>query len=163
MRRSIVTVVVVAGFAAWSAFAQDATPTTSTTPENPSETDDVTLVVRGFFPSTDYAVTGSEISRFDVPAAAAHGANEVELTATVRYRFGPTGTQVLTPYEARIPIGRFSRFTRIKVSLSILCQAIPCSPWFSATPWTSYVYVRNPEPPRLEVQPAAPLSTHLVR
>ena len=164
MRRILIAALLAAGFAACSAFAQDATPSVVSSPENPSESDDVTLVVRGFFPSTDYAVTGSEISRYDVPAAAAHGANEVEITATVRYRFGPIGGQALTPYEARIPVGRFPRFTRIKVSVAVLCTAVPCSPYFSGTPYGPYyVYVRNPEPPRLEVQPATPLSSDPVR
>src|SRR5258706_5408987 len=163
MRRFRFAALLAAGFAVCTAFAQDATPTLGTIPETPWETDDVTLVVRGSFPSTDYAVTSSIISRFDVPAAATHGANEVEFTATIRYRFGPAGGQALTPYEVRFPVGRFSRFTRIKVSTNILCEAVPCSPWVSGTPHSSYVYVRNPEPPRLEVQPAAPLSTDSVR
>ncbi len=158
MRRFRFAALLAAGFAVCSAFAQDATPTLGTIPENPSETDDVTLVVRGSFPSTDYAVTSSIISRFDVPAAATHGANEVEFTATIRYRFGPAGGQALTPYEVRFPVGRFSRFTRIKVSTNILCEAVPCSPWFSGTPYLSYVYVRNPEPPRLSVDPPRPTS-----
>lgn len=163
MRRSCFIAFVLAALAVPTAFADDTTPTIVTAPDNPSETDDVALVVRGFFPSTDYAVTSSSISRFDVPAAASHGANEVEFTATLRYRYGPLGGQALTPYEVRFPVGRFPRFTRIKVVLSILCDALPCAPWFAGTPYTSYVYVRNPEPPRLEVQPAAPLSTDPVR
>src|SRR5258706_6753247 len=147
MCRSCFIAFIVAAAAALSAFGQDATPTVTTAPDNPSETDDVVLVVRGFFPSTDYAVTASTFTRFDVPAGAAHGANEVELTPTIRYRFGPAGGQALTPYEVRIPVGRVPRFARIKVTLNIQCEVIPCSPWFSGTPYTSYVYVRNPEPP----------------
>jgi len=150
----------------WSAcaFAQDGTPTVSTAPENPAETDEVTLVVRGFFPSTDYAVTSAtQVLRFDVPPAAAHGANEVEFSLLIHYRHGPLGGQALTPYEARFPVGRFPRFSRIKVSTSILCDTGACPSWFAVTPYTNYVYVRNPQPPRLEVQPAAPTSTDSVR
>ena len=150
----------------FSAFAQDATPTFTTSPENPSETDDVTLVVRGFFPNTDYAVSSTVLGpRYTVSPAAAHGANEFEYNVTIRYTYGPAGGQALTPYEVRFFLGHFPRFARIRAAVAFVPENTTIAPsaWFAKNTFVGYVYVRNPEPPRLEAQPAAPLSTDAVR
>ena len=166
MRRPVIAAAFVAGFLALRAFAQDATPGVSTSPANPSETDDVTLVVSGFFPSTDYAVSSTVLSnRFTFDPATMHGATEFEFLVTIRYVHGTAGGQALTPYEARFSLGRFPRFARIKASIAFVPEnsSVPASTWFSSQAYVAYVYVRNPEPPRLETQPAAPLSTDPVR
>ena len=60
---------------AGSVLAQDGTPQVTTRPSPPLGDFDNTVIVRGFFPSTDYAITGTTISpRVQVPAESAHGA-----------------------------------------------------------------------------------------
>ena len=153
-----------AALAVFSAFAQNATPTIVTIPERPAETDDVTVRVTGFFPSTDYAVTSASVSsRWTIPPAATHGANEFELTATIRYRFGPAGGQALTPYQVDFPIGKFPRFARIRFWVEYAPESLPASAWFTRNQYNTYLYVRDPEPPRLAVDPPTATSSEPLR
>jgi hypothetical protein len=149
------------------AAAQDGgAPTVTTIPERPSETDDVVLHVTGVFPSSDYAIVSSKVSpAYMIDPAVTHGANDYEVTASVYYRYGPVGAQVITPYDVRIPLGRFPRFARIKATVAFLTEnvSIPGSPWFSRVSYDSFVYVKDPEPPRLAVDPPAPTSADDVR
>ena len=140
---------------ALSCFAQNAAPTMVTIPGRPSENDDVTVRVTGIFPSTDFAVVGTQLSpRWTIPASAGHGANEFEFTATIRYHYGPVGGQALTPYAVDFPVGRFPRFARIKFWVQYVSDTTPASSWFTPQPYAEYLYVRDPEPPRLAVEPA---------
>lgn len=139
------------------AFAQDATPHVATQPSPPLGDWDNIAIVSGFFPSTDYAITGTSISpRVLVPAESAHGANEYEFTATIRYRYGQAGGQALTPYEARFPIGPFTTFARVRIAVQFVADGVPPSPWFRNEAYPTYVYVSDPERPRIEASPAAP-------
>ena len=157
MNRRFAAAAAAAGLAVLSALAQNATPTLVTVPERPSETDDVTVRVNGLFPSTDYMVSSTALSaRRTIPADTAHGANEFEFLATIRYRYGPAGGQALTPYQVDFPVGKFPRFARIKFSVVYVPEttAIAASPWFSPQQYDTYLYVRDPEPARLAVEPA---------
>ena len=161
MRRSCIISLIATVLGIFPAWSQNALPPSVRL--IPADGGGYTLAVDDAFPSTDFAVTSSTLSRFDVPAAAAHGANEVELTATIRYRFGPVGGQALTPFQVLFPVAPIARFARVKISVNVLCETAPCPSWFSGSPYTIYLEIRDPEPPRLEVQPAAPLSTDPMR
>lgn len=149
------------------AAAQDGgTPTVTTIPERPSATDDVVLHITGVFPSSDYAIVeGSASPAYPIDPATTHGANDYTVIATVRYRYGPAGAQVITPYDVRIPIGKFPRFARIKATVAFLTPTVslPGSSWFSKVSYDSYVYVKDPEPPRLAIDPPQPTTAAPLR
>ena len=143
--------------AAASALAQDGTPQVSTRPLPALGDFENTVIVRGFFPSTDYVITGTSISpRVQVPAESAHGANEYEFTATIRYRHGPVGGQALTPYEVQFPVGQFATFARVRFSVQFVADGVPPSPWFRNEAYTTYISVSDPERARIEASPALP-------